>query len=191
MESVQKGEGEVSYVAILSVIFTLASLATHGLSAVLGLVFGIVAWRRIRRSGGRLKGQGFALTGMAVSCLIIVYFSVTTVIFRSNMKEARLNVANADIKNYSTALDLFELDNQFYPTREQGLQALVNPPKIQPLATNWRGPYVSPTWIRNDPWGKPYIYKCPGTRNPSSFDLYSAGPNKIYGDDDDVILGRQ
>jgi len=37
----------------------------------------------------------------------------------------------------------------------------------------WRGPYIKQ--LRNDPWGHPYQYVCPGAHNASSFDLWSAG----------------
>jgi general secretion pathway protein G len=190
MESEEKRQRKISYSAILSLILGLAGIITFGLSAVLGLVLGIFAWWSIRRSGGRLSGQGFALAGIAVSCIIVVLVGGVTISFVSKKEEARLNAAKADVKNYTTALDLFELDNGLYPTGEQGLQALSTQPTSQPLAVNWKGPYLFKTRIPSDPWGKPYIYKCPGTRNPDSFDLYSAGPNGIYGDDDDVILTR-
>jgi general secretion pathway protein G len=195
MESEENCQRKISYSAILSLILGLAGIITFGLSAVLGLVLGIVTWRSIRRSKGRLGGQAIAAAGMAISGIvsvtIAIFFLGVILSFESNAKEARLNAAMADVRNYATALDLFELDNGFYPTSEQELQALVTLPKSQPLAVNWKGPYLAQMRLRNDPWGKPYVYKLPGTRNINSFDLYSAGPNRIYGDNDDVIFSQK
>jgi type II secretion system protein G len=106
------------------------------------------------------------------------------------LADARANAAKADIKNYSTALDLFELDNGFYPTTEQGLQALITPPSVAPTPTNWKGPYLF-TPVRNDPWGKPYIYKCPDDHVANSYDLCSFWPDTVGGDDDDICNHKQ
>jgi general secretion pathway protein G len=41
----------------------------------------------------------------------------------------------------------------------------------------WRGPYLEDPSLSNDPWGRPYVYDCPGKHNLDSFDVYSLGPN--------------
>src|SRR5262249_53409131 len=52
---------------------------------------------------------------------------------------------------------------------------------------HWHGPYLkSEAVIPSDPWGNPYIYKCPGRHNRNSYDLYSMGPDGREGTDDDV-----
>jgi general secretion pathway protein G len=95
-------------------------------------------------------------------------------------EEARSARANADIATISMALDMFELHNGRFPAPEEGLAALrSNPASL----LNWKGPYLKKD--PKDPWGKPYLYKCPGTHS-SDYDLYSAGPNGIEGDNDDV-----
>jgi len=96
-------------------------------------------------------------------------------------EQARASAAKADVSsNIGLALDMFEMDNGRYPTTEEGLAALrTNPGSL----TNWKGAYLKKE--PKDPWGKPYIYKCPGTHN-SDYDLYSAGPNSIEGDSDDI-----
>ena len=190
MESELNNERQVSYVAILSVILGLAGLVTFGLSAVLGLILGIVASFRIHRSEGRLSGQAFALVGMMISGVIVVYVLGVAIALRASKESERFNRAKADIKNYSTALDLFELDNAFYPSTRQGLQALVTQPTTPPVPINWRGPYLQRNSVPNDPWARPYLYMCPGTGNITRFDLSSAGPNGVYGDKDDIIAGR-
>jgi general secretion pathway protein G len=95
-------------------------------------------------------------------------------------EEARKSVAQTDIEsNLALALDLYELDNGQYPA---SLDAL----RVKPLeAGNWKGPYVKKTPL--DPWGKPYVYKFPGTHNTDTYDLYSLGKDGLEGGGDDVV----
>ena len=72
-----------------------------------------------------------------------------------------------------------------YPTTDQGLEALVRKPVIQPVPDPWI-PVTTPANLV-DPWGTPYRYRCPGARNPNSFDLWSYGPDGKAGTDDDII----
>jgi general secretion pathway protein G len=96
-------------------------------------------------------------------------------------EQARVVAAKADIEaNISLALDMFEMDNGRFPNTGEGLVALRTNPSSLP---KWKGPYLKKE--PKDPWGKPYIYKSPGTHN-SDYDLYSAGPNGVEGDSDDI-----
>lgn len=96
-------------------------------------------------------------------------------------EQARITVAKADTNaNISSALDMFEVDNGRYPTTQEGLAALRANPSSLP---HWKGPYLKKD--PRDPWGKPYIYKSPGTHN-SDYDLYSPGADGVEGNDDDV-----
>jgi general secretion pathway protein G len=121
---------------------------------------------------------------MLVVVIIGILMTVVVVKLGGQQEVARINAAKADIRNYSTALSLFELDNGFYPTTEQGLNALVTKPTIPPEPSNWKEYLDSP--VRPDPWGTPYAYKCPGDHKQRGFDLSSAGPNKVFGDEDDI-----
>jgi hypothetical protein len=52
--------------------FALASLITSGIGiAPVGIVLGLIARRRIRRSGGARDGRGLALAGIAVGCVYL------------------------------------------------------------------------------------------------------------------------
>jgi general secretion pathway protein G len=77
--------------------------------------------------------------------------------------DARVTAARTDITNISQALKLYRLDNQRYPTAEQGLQALIIRPTTGPLPNNWK-PYLEK--LPNDPWGRPYQYQNPGIKGP-------------------------
>ena len=88
---------------------------------------------------------------------------------------AKQKSAQTQIQLLATALDLYHLDVGNYPTTEEGLKALRERPSN---ATAWGGPYLD-KGIPNDPWGRPYIYKCPGEHGP--YDLYSLGAAGVPG----------
>jgi len=133
----------------------------------------------------RRAQAGFTLIEIMLVVVIIgILMTIVAVKYGGQQERARVNAAKADIKNYGTALDLFELDNGFYPSTEQGLQALVTKPGSAPEPINWKGPYLS-TPVRDDPWGNAYVYKYPGSAG-ASYDLCSFGPNRVGGDEDDI-----
>ena len=60
--------------------------------------------------------------------------------------------------------------SQRYPSAEQGLQALVARPSVEPAPPNWK-PYLEK--LPNDPWGRPYQYANPGVKG--EIDVFSFG----------------
>src|SRR5438046_470210 len=81
----------------------------------------------------------------------------------------------SDIQGITSQLRLYESINGFLPTTEQGLQALVTQPSTEPRPTRW---YQLFKEMPKDPWGNNYIYLSPGRKNPTGYDLYSAGPDR-------------
>jgi general secretion pathway protein G len=81
----------------------------------------------------------------------------------------------SDIQTIGTQLKLYESMNGFLPTTEQGLQALVTQPSSEPRPQRW---YQLFKEVPKDPYGNNYIYLSPGRKNPSSYDLYSAGQDR-------------
>ncbi len=53
-------------------------------------------------------------------------------------EEAKRTKATMQIQGIDTALKMYKLDNGMYPSTEQGLQALVEPPSIGQLPAKWR-----------------------------------------------------
>jgi len=89
-------------------------------------------------------------------------------------EEARRTKARIQIESIETALKLYKLDNGSYPTTEQGLQALVEPPSVDKLASAWReGGYLEKGRVPKDPWDNEYVYLCPGIHG--DLDLVSYG----------------
>lgn len=105
---------------------------------------------------------------------ILAAFVVPRIVGRPD--EARVAKAKIEISSIEQALELYNLDNGIYPSTEQGLQALVQPPQAGEIPPNWKeGGYLMKKRVPADPWGNPYVYVAPGTQNPDSFDLSSLG----------------
>ncbi|MBL7131936.1 MAG: type II secretion system major pseudopilin GspG [Candidatus Omnitrophica bacterium] len=135
------------------------------------------------------KDKGFTLVELML-VVIIIGILVAMVVPRlaGRSEQARSAAAKADIEsNLALALDLYELDNGRYPTTEQGLNALITESTSTPVPVNWNGSYLKKKKIPNDPWGRPYIYTCPGMHNQEDYDLYSYGPDAVEGGGDDVV----
>jgi general secretion pathway protein G len=96
-----------------------------------------------------------------------------------NVGDAKVSTARAQVDAYALALGAYRMDNDAFPSTEQGLEALRTNPTADAM-TRWRGPYVSKL-IVPDPWGRPYYYESPGRANPETFDLYSLGRDGMPG----------
>ena len=130
---------------------------------------------------------GFTLLEILLVVVIIgLLVGVAVVRLGSRSGEAKVIATRDQIHAFKTAIQLYELDSGFYPSTEQGLQALIVQPTTAPIPNNWKGPYLDPPVIRKDPWGHDYIYRNPGTKNPNGYDLLSPGLNGTEGDDDDI-----
>jgi general secretion pathway protein G len=88
----------------------------------------------------------------------------------------------ADIQSIRTSLMSYNGANGFYPSTEQGLAALVSRPGSEPAPTSWRRLMEE---VPKDAWGSPYIYRNPGRKNSSGYDVFSAGPDRIPDTSDD------
>ncbi len=124
--------------------------------------------------------------------VVVVILSILAVVIVPRVidrpDQARVARAESDIAALSSALDLYRLDNHTYPTTEQGLDALVEPPSIEPEPPNWaENGYIDR--IPQDPWGRDYQYVSPGQHGP--YDLYTYGADgEPGGEGVDAMLGN-
>jgi general secretion pathway protein G len=123
----------------------------------------------------RRDRRGFTLIELLVviGVLGILAALVAPNVFR-HVGSAKEVAARSQIELLGAALDAYRLDNDDYPSSEQGLEALRREPTSEPVPRNWRGPYLRKD-IPVDPWGRPYLYASPGVANPWSYDLVSYG----------------
>ncbi len=93
-------------------------------------------------------------------------------------EEAKKTQTRVQIKSLQQALELFKLDNGFYPTTDQGLDALVRAPEAGRTPKNYRkGGYIDR--VPKDPWGNPYVYVSPGQHG--DYDISSYGADGVQG----------
>lgn len=129
-----------------------------------------------------LRGsRGFTLIEvMVVVVILAVLAAIVVPKIMSRPDEARVVAARADIAGIVQALKLYRLDNSFYPSTEQGLQALVTAPTSAPIPSNWkRGGYLDRA--AKDPWGREYQYLNPGLRG--EIDVFSLAADGQAGGD--------
>ena len=117
--------------------------------------------------------RGFTLIELLVVIVILgLLAGVVTVKIMNEPDKARIVKAKMQIESLSTALKKFRLDNGFYPTTEQGLEALVEEPSTGREPANYpEGGYLSK--VPSDPWGNEYVYISPGEHD--EFDIISYG----------------
>ena len=134
---------------------------------------------------GRRPGMaGFTLIELMVVIVILgILAGLIIPRIMGRPEEARQMKAKVQMESIETALRLYKLDNGDYPTTEQGLQALVEPPTVGELPKAWRkGGYLEKGKMPKDPWENDYIYLCPGLHG--DFDLISYGADGQPGGED-------
>ena len=131
----------------------------------------------------RKRRSGFTLVEILV-VVVILGLLATLVIPRvvGRGEEAKRTATLVQIRAIEQALDLYKLDNGFYPTTEQGLEALVSKPSGMPEPMNYRRDgYMKKVPV--DPWGRPYVYRSPGEHGET--DILSFGPDGAEGGEED------
>jgi general secretion pathway protein G len=141
------------------------------------------------RSSTRRDRRAFTLIELLVVIAIIATLAavVAPALF-GNVGEARKNAVKSQLQIMSLALDAYRIDNDAYPTSEQGLEALRSMPLGGEPPKNWKGPYLRQV-VPLDPWGRPFVYLGPGLENTTAYDLYSLGKDgKVGGAGEDEDL---
>ena len=122
-----------------------------------------------------LNNPGFTLIELMVVIVILgILAGLIVPRIMGRPEEAKRAKAIIQIESLETTLKLYKLDNGSYPSTEQGMQALVEPPEVGNLPGNWReGGYLEKGKIPKDPWKNEYIYLSPGTHG--DYDIISYG----------------
>lgn len=121
----------------------------------------------------KLSQKGFSLIEIMVVVVILgILAAIVVPKIVSRPDEARVVKAKQDILAIQSAMDLYRLDNGFYPSTEQGIGALVTKPTTTPEPNNWKQYLKS---IPKDPWGRPYLYLNPGQH--MEIDIFTYGAN--------------
>ena len=128
--------------------------------------------------------SGFTLIELMLVMVILAGMAAIVLPkFTGRSQQAKVTAAKTQIAQLEVALDAFEIDISRYPTTAEGLRALVERPASE--ATEWQQPYLKRN-IPKDPWGSDYVYRYPGQYNENGYDLYSFGPDRKLGGDDDI-----
>lgn len=130
------------------------------------------------------RHSGFTLLEIMLVVTIIALLLASGIYFMKGQFEFSQGVrVEGDIRAVSGQLKLYQAMNGFYPSTSQGLEALLTRPTTEPRPKKWRALFEQ---MPMDPWQEPYEYVQPGKHNPSSFDLFSKGPDRKAGTEDDV-----
>jgi len=133
------------------------------------------------------RRSGFTLLELVVVIIVLgLLAGIVAPQIIGRLSEAKSTTARTQVELLSVALEGYRLDNGSYPTTEQGPAALREKPTHSPVPANWRGPYLRKD-VPLDPWGRAYVYRAPGERNPNGFDLLSLGRDgKTGGEGEDA-----
>ena len=131
--------------------------------------------------------RGFTLLELLVVVVIIgLLAGFVAPLYFGQVGKSEVNVARAQIDALEKALDQYRLDTGHYPSAELGLRALLERPLNEP---KWAGPYLRKE-VPLDPWGKPYLYRIPGTR--AEFEVISLGRDgQPGGSGEDADIGHR
>lgn len=138
------------------------------------------------RSLRRTLRRGFTLLEIMIALAILgllVGLAVTnldTIFGGAQAKTAEIFVR----ESIKLPLTSYRIHMGDYPSTAEGLQALITPPSSR--SSQWHGPYLADAKLPVDPWGEPYVYRYPGARNKTSYDVFSKGPDRAEGTQDDI-----
>jgi general secretion pathway protein G len=126
--------------------------------------------RQLQKISSEIKG--FTLIEVMVVVVILgILAAIVVPKIMSRPEQARIVKVKQDILAIQSALDLYKLDNSFYPTTDQGLNALITKPTTDPIPRNWKSDgYLQ--HLPTDPWGEAYQY----INDNEKLKIFSYGP---------------
>ena len=139
--------------------------------------------RALRTPRRVARGEdGFTLIEIMAVVLIMGFLAgIVGVAVVGQIDKARVTTTRTQIKQLEAALTFFQMDNGFFPSTDQGLEALVEQPTIGREALNYRdGGYLHGGVVPLDAWQSPYQYESPGQIN-RDYDIWSLGADAAPG----------
>lgn len=128
----------------------------------------------------RASDEGFTFIEILVAMIILlILIGAVGFAYMRYVSQARVVAAKNQIQNLSLALHAYFVENDAYPSTEQGLEALWEKPVLEPLPGNWNGPYIL-NKVPDDPWGNQYDYVAPGPHG-LPFGIRSYGADGVLG----------
>jgi general secretion pathway protein G len=147
----------------------------------------------MRMRTGEDRQAGFTFIEIMVAMMILlILIGAAGFTYIRYVSRARVVGAKNQIEAFSIALNAYYLDCGRYPTAEQGLKALWEKPVLEPVPSQWSGPYLNKE-VPQDPWGRPYEYSNPGPGG-LPFALRSLGGDGAEGgegNDQDVLSWKE
>ena len=130
------------------------------------------------------SAKGFTLLEMVIVLGIIGLIIGGAISVMGRVGEgAAIQRVKGDFNSLSSVLKMYKINNGFYPSTAQGLRALVTRPSGAPIPRSWTALADS---VPLDPWGQEYVYRFPGSKNPSEFELVTRGKDGQLGTEDDI-----
>ncbi len=127
-----------------------------------------------------IKATKSGFTFLEIMIVIIIMASLAAIVGQnlfSRVDEANQKKASIEMKNIASALDFYYLDNQSYPTSDEGLKALIEKPRED--FPTWNGPYLKAKTVPLDPWAHPYQYEL--SDDASAYTITSLGSDHKEG----------
>ena len=132
----------------------------------------------------RRRNSGFTLLEMVIVLGIIAMILGGAIFAMRNIGDsAKLTQADNDFKTLQSALAMYKLNAGTFPTTQQGIKALFEKPTTQPAPRRWARVIDK---VPLDPWGNEYLYRFPGKKDASDFEIVSKGKDGQEGTDDDL-----
>jgi general secretion pathway protein G len=130
------------------------------------------------------RQSGFSLIEIMVVLVIMgLLVSIVAPNVLNKADQARVQKVKADFKSLQTTLKIYRLDNFNYPTSDQGLEALIDKPTVDPVPANWqKNGYLEEMPL--DPWGRAYLYLSPAEYGDGDYDLLTLGADGVTGGED-------
>ena len=128
--------------------------------------------RKLKKIESLKNNRGFSLVEILVALVLVVgVFATVFTNVMQNRDKGQVNQAKIMVSNLVNAFESFYMDCSYYPSSEEGLEALVI---ASEKCESWGPqPYIKNGKIPKDPWKKDFVYEY--DENSGVFEVISLG----------------